>query len=158
MNCIELWTLQDHNTSFYEHLDTRKQCFSAEKRTKITRKSPIFAQSEKVKIQQKSLTSPLNAWTINTSIYQLHCVKIWRESTHQEPRYPSFCSWLKIWHFEFFQLVDTPRTDTLDLAVSCSLARVGYPGTHENCLWLILRVWPLTRNCRSAASLPVEGT
>ena len=37
------------------HLDVRKQCFSAEKRTKITRKSPIFAQSEKVKIQQKIL-------------------------------------------------------------------------------------------------------
>ena len=60
---IEIWT-------FCAFSDTRKP----PKFTNVR----IFAQSEKVKIQQKSLTSPLNAWTINTSIYQLHCVKIWR--------------------------------------------------------------------------------
>ena len=29
------------NTSFYEHLDARKQCFSAEKRTKIADFHPV---------------------------------------------------------------------------------------------------------------------
>ena len=57
-----------------------------------SRESPIFAQSEKVEYLQKSLTSPISAWTIHRPTFQLYYVKSWCNSIQQEPRYLSFCS------------------------------------------------------------------
>ena len=109
------------------HLDTRKQCFSAEKRTKIA----DFRPSEKVQIQQKSLTSSLGAWTIHRPIYQLHCVKIWRRLTQREPRYSNFCvpglDLMKNLTFWIFRLVDTRTCRPLSDRPSAALCPCRVP-------------------------------
>ena len=71
-------------TSFVPGLDHRN-----------SRNFRIFAQSEKVEYLQKSLTSPLSAWTIHRPTFQLYCVKIWCNSIQQEPRYYNFCTWTR---------------------------------------------------------------